>query len=127
MHSGTRTGPVMHQCAISSRSIRRKLHVPVMFILIIILFTLLNQCHSRNPLDGKQFGEATNNSYWKPVARGKDNVLYIGGIFPMTGGWAGGKGCRPAVDMALEDVNSNGSILPGYRLQMFASDSRVSN
>ena len=56
----------------------------------------------------------------------RTKTLYIGGIFPMTGGWAGGKGCRPAVDMALEDVNSRPDILPGYKLQMVANDSMVS-
>ena len=59
-------------------------------------------------------------------ALGKSSKLYIGGIFPMTGGWAGGKGCRPAVDMALEDVNMRADILPGYLLEMVANDSRVS-
>lgn len=60
------------------------------------------------------------------IALGKSNKLYIGGIFPMTGGWAGGKGCRPAVDMALEDVNRRADILPGYSLEMVANDSQVS-
>ena len=55
-----------------------------------------------------------------------DKPLYIGGIFPMTGSWAGGKGCRPAVDMALEDVNNHPDILPGYTLNMVANDSMVS-
>ena len=59
-------------------------------------------------------------------ASGKRQTLYIGGIFPMTGGWAGGKGCRPAVDMALEDVNNRTDILPGYVLEMVANDSEVS-
>ncbi len=52
-------------------------------------------------------------------------LLHIGGIFPMIGGWAGGKGCRPAVLMALEDVNSNPDIFPGFRLQMIHNDSKV--
>ena len=56
----------------------------------------------------------------------KPRTLYIGGIFPMTGGWAGGKGCRPAVDLALKDINSRTDILPEYRLEMKANDSRVS-
>ena len=56
-----------------------------------------------------------------------DKPLYIGGIFPMTGGWAGGKGCRPAVDMALHDVNIHPDILPGYTLNMVANDSMVSH
>lgn len=57
---------------------------------------------------------------------GREKTLYIGGMFPMTGSWAGGKGCRPAVEMALEDVNKRMDILPGYTLKMVFNDSRVS-
>ena len=52
--------------------------------------------------------------------------IHIGGIFPMSGGWSGGVGCRPAVDMALEAVNARPDILPGYKLVMMANDSKVS-
>ncbi len=58
--------------------------------------------------------------------RTKDKILHIGGIFPMTGSWAGGKGCRPAIEMALEDINKEPDILPGYTLKMVANDSQVS-
>lgn len=61
----------------------------------------------------------------KPVHETKTKTLFIGGIFPMAGSWAGGKGCRPAVDIALEDVNSRKDILPGYKLEMLANDSQV--
>lgn len=57
----------------------------------------------------------------------KTKKLYIGGIFPMAGSWAGGKGCRPAVDMALEDVNKRTDILNEFELKMIANDSRVSS
>ena len=56
----------------------------------------------------------------------KTKTLYIGGIFPMSGAWAGGLGCRPAVDMAFEDINSRLDILPGYHLEMVSNDSHVS-
>ena len=70
--------------------------------------------------------EKMQNDYPRYSLRyNKLKTLYIGGIFPMTGGWAGGKGCRPAVDMALEDVNSRQDILPGFKLEMVANDSRV--
>ena len=52
--------------------------------------------------------------------------LYIGGIFPNSGGtWDGGKGCLPAAQMALEDVNNRTDILPGYELKMIWNDSQV--
>lgn len=43
----------------------------------------------------------------------------------MSGSWAGGQGCLPAVQMALEDVNSRDDILPEYRLHMDYNDSQV--
>lgn len=56
-----------------------------------------------------------------------DNVLHIGGIFPIRGkgGWQGGQACEPAVRLALEDVNKN-SILSGYQLKLHWNDSEVS-
>jgi len=56
-----------------------------------------------------------------------DNVLHIGGIFPIggKGGWQGGQACEPAVRLALEDVNKN-SILSGYQLKLHWNDSEVS-
>ncbi|ESN97887.1 hypothetical protein HELRODRAFT_101913 [Helobdella robusta] len=49
--------------------------------------------------------------------------LYIGGIFPLNGSWAGGRGCLPAALMALHAVNERADILPGYRLNMVALNS----
>ncbi|XP_064650354.1 gamma-aminobutyric acid type B receptor subunit 1-like [Lineus longissimus] len=57
---------------------------------------------------------------------GKNKDIWIGGIFPMEGGWAGGNGCFPATIMALQDVNARSDILPGYRLQMAYNDSKCS-
>uniref|UniRef100_A0AC35U5F1 ANF_receptor domain-containing protein n=1 Tax=Rhabditophanes sp. KR3021 TaxID=114890 RepID=A0AC35U5F1_9BILA len=53
--------------------------------------------------------------------------LHIGGVFPMeagTGGWAGGQACLPAVNMALEDVNNDPTILPGYSLILHHHNSK---
>ena len=55
----------------------------------------------------------------------KDKNITIGGIFPMSGSWAGGQGCLPAVQMALEDVNSRDDILSEYHLNMDFDDSQV--
>lgn len=45
----------------------------------------------------------------------------------MSGSWAGGVGCLPAVEMALEDVNNRTDILPDYKLDMQSDDSEVRN
>lgn len=60
-------------------------------------------------------------------AHGYDE-LHIGGIFPIAGkmGWQGGQACMPAARMALEDVNNQQDLLPGFRLTLHSNDSEVS-
>lgn len=60
------------------------------------------------------------------LSRADDNVLHIGGIFPIggKGGWQGGQACEPAVRLALDDVNKN-SVLSGYQLNLHWNDSEV--
>lgn len=54
--------------------------------------------------------------------------LHIGGIFPIQGklGWQGGQACMPAARLALEDVNSQKNLLPGFKLTLHSNDSEVS-
>ncbi|CRL02840.1 CLUMA_CG015787, isoform A [Clunio marinus] len=56
------------------------------------------------------------------------NQLHIGGIFPIAGkgGWQGGQACMPAANLALEDVNNNPDLLPGFQLTLHSNDSEVS-
>lgn len=56
-----------------------------------------------------------------------DNVLHIGGIFPIggEGGWQGGQACKPAASLALDDVNKRKDLLPGFTLQLHWNDSEV--
>ena len=58
----------------------------------------------------------------------KDNrtELWLLGLFPFKGSWPGGLGQLPAVQMGLEDVNSDPNILPGYVLHMTINDTLVS-
>lgn len=53
--------------------------------------------------------------------------LYIGALFPMSGGWPGGQACLPAAQMALDMVNKRTDILPDYELELIHHDSMVSN
>nr|CAB3247966.1 gamma-aminobutyric acid type B receptor subunit 1 [Phallusia mammillata] len=50
--------------------------------------------------------------------------IYIGGVFPMTGGWSGGQACLPAAMMAIDDVNERKDVLPGYKITMIDKDSK---
>ncbi|XP_019211236.1 gamma-aminobutyric acid type B receptor subunit 1 isoform X3 [Oreochromis niloticus] len=49
--------------------------------------------------------------------------LYIGALFPMSGGWPGGQACLPAAQMALDLVNNRTDILPDYELELIYYDS----
>lgn len=54
--------------------------------------------------------------------------LHVGALFPMeagTGGWPGGMACRPAVEMAINDINNNSQILDGYVLKLHHYNSKV--
>uniref|UniRef100_A0A8C1N0I7 Gamma-aminobutyric acid (GABA) B receptor, 1b n=1 Tax=Cyprinus carpio TaxID=7962 RepID=A0A8C1N0I7_CYPCA len=50
-------------------------------------------------------------------------TLYIGALFPMSGGWPGGQACLPAAQMALDLVNKRTDILPDYELELIYYDS----
>jgi len=62
---------------------------------------------------------------WSCPALGKKK-LYIGALFPMSGGWPGGQACLPAARMALNLVNKRRDILPDYELELIHYDSMVS-
>uniref|UniRef100_A0A665VAN5 Gamma-aminobutyric acid (GABA) B receptor, 1b n=1 Tax=Echeneis naucrates TaxID=173247 RepID=A0A665VAN5_ECHNA len=49
--------------------------------------------------------------------------LYIGALFPMSGGWPGGQACLPSAQMALDLVNKRTDILPDYELELIHYDS----
>ncbi|XP_014214316.1 gamma-aminobutyric acid type B receptor subunit 1 isoform X2 [Copidosoma floridanum] len=61
----------------------------------------------------------------KSVSSRDDYVLHIGGIFPIAGegGWQGGQACMPAANLALEDVNKEKNLLPGFTLKLHSNDS----
>nr|XP_006819249.1 PREDICTED: uncharacterized protein LOC100371470 [Saccoglossus kowalevskii] len=42
--------------------------------------------------------------------------VYILGLFPMTGSWAGGQGQYPAIQLGIEHINSDASLLSDYRI-----------
>ncbi|KAI8116157.1 Gamma-aminobutyric acid type B receptor subunit 1 [Lucilia cuprina] len=56
---------------------------------------------------------------------GRADELHIGGIFPIAGkgGWQGGQACMPAARLALDDVNKEPNLLPGFRLILHSNDS----
>lgn len=60
---------------------------------------------------------------------GRPDELHIGGIFPIAGkgGWQGGQACMPAARLALDDVNKQPNLLPGFKLILHSNDSEVSS
>uniref|UniRef100_A0A3Q2GPJ5 Gamma-aminobutyric acid (GABA) B receptor, 1a n=1 Tax=Cyprinodon variegatus TaxID=28743 RepID=A0A3Q2GPJ5_CYPVA len=83
----------------------------IIIIIIIIMFMLLLRCSLILPL-----------LLWLRPSAGKKK-LYIGALFPMSGGWPGGQACMPSAQMALDLVNGRSDILPDYELELIHFDS----
>ncbi|XP_047017147.1 gamma-aminobutyric acid type B receptor subunit 1 isoform X2 [Ictalurus punctatus] len=88
-------------------------------------------CHAGFQLEGRNVSNCTKQGNWdspKPLCVYDRNYtgkkkLYIGALFPMSGGWPGGQACLPAAQMALELVNNRTDILPDYELELIYYDS----
>uniref|UniRef100_A0A8C5AN62 Gamma-aminobutyric acid (GABA) B receptor, 1a n=1 Tax=Gadus morhua TaxID=8049 RepID=A0A8C5AN62_GADMO len=59
----------------------------------------------------------------QPAGVPVEGALYIGALFPMSGGWPGGQACLPSAQMALDLVNNRTDILPDYELELIHYDS----
>ncbi|KAM6910176.1 gamma-aminobutyric acid type B receptor subunit 1 isoform 2-T2 [Xenentodon cancila] len=88
-------------------------------------------CHAGFILEGRNSSHCTKLGKWdapKPtclcecLSWGKKK-LYIGALFPMSGGWPGGQACMPSAQMALDLVNNRSDILPDYELELIHYDS----
>ncbi|KAG9333507.1 hypothetical protein JZ751_011434 [Albula glossodonta] len=85
-------------------------------------------CLSGFTMAGLNSTQCTKLGKWdspKPVCHCKKK-LYIGALFPMSGGWPGGQACRPSAQMALDLVNNRTDILPDYELELIYYDSKLS-
>ncbi|XP_077454709.1 gamma-aminobutyric acid type B receptor subunit 1-like isoform X2 [Stigmatopora argus] len=89
------------------------------------------RCHSGFVMEGRNVSRCTKLGKWdapKPVCLYDKNStgkkkLYIGALFPMSGGWPGGQACMPSAQMALDLVNNRSDILPDYELELIHYDS----
>ncbi|XP_036371518.1 gamma-aminobutyric acid type B receptor subunit 1 isoform X1 [Megalops cyprinoides] len=88
-------------------------------------------CNTGFQLVGRNSSLCTKLGKWdspKPICKYDRNYsgkkkLYIGALFPMSGGWPGGQACLPSAQMALELVNKRTDILPDYELELIYYDS----
>uniref|UniRef100_A0A8C2AWU3 Gamma-aminobutyric acid (GABA) B receptor, 1a n=1 Tax=Cyprinus carpio TaxID=7962 RepID=A0A8C2AWU3_CYPCA len=95
-------------------------------------------CHAGFLLEGFSISHCTKLGKWdspKPLCvceyvydltvnhTNTNKKLYIGALFPMSGGWPGGQACLPAAQMALDLVNNRTDILPDYELELIHYDS----
>uniref|UniRef100_A0A672G271 Gamma-aminobutyric acid type B receptor subunit 1 n=1 Tax=Salarias fasciatus TaxID=181472 RepID=A0A672G271_SALFA len=82
-------------------------------------------CNAGFLLEGRNLSHCTKLGKWdapKPTCLWKKK-LYIGALFPMSGGWPGGQACMPSAQMALDLVNNRSDILPDYELELIHYDS----
>ncbi|XP_059966082.1 gamma-aminobutyric acid type B receptor subunit 1 isoform X3 [Mesoplodon densirostris] len=91
-------------------------------------------CRGEREVVGPKVRKCLSNGSWTDMdtpsrcvnrtPHSERRAVYIGALFPMSGGWPGGQACQPAVEMALEDVNSRRDILPDYELKLIHHDSK---
>lgn len=62
----------------------------------------------------------------KPYILAEKTPLYILGLYPLSGDWAGGQGQLPATRFGFESVNANEQILPNYEFKLVARNTLVS-
>ncbi|KAH1013429.1 atrial natriuretic peptide receptor 2 [Dendroctonus ponderosae] len=62
------------------------------------------------------------NHTWLGWQTSKENIIYIGGIFPMSGSSYAGQGIARASVMAMKAINENSTILNGYSLKILITD-----
>ena len=72
-----------------------------------------------------RFIAATFVTYLVTISDAK-SPIYLLGLYPMTGDWAGGQAMLPASEMAILDINANDSILADYELRVIVTDTKVS-
>lgn len=77
------------------------------------------------PPDPPQTGYTTVNTRLDTKVGDNREDIWMLGLFPFTGSWAGGLGQLPAIQMGIDDVNANPHILPGYRLRMTVDNTEV--
>uniref|UniRef100_A0AAY5ER14 Gamma-aminobutyric acid type B receptor subunit 1 n=1 Tax=Electrophorus electricus TaxID=8005 RepID=A0AAY5ER14_ELEEL len=84
-------------------------------------------CQTGFIMEGRNSTHCTKLGKWdspKPICRCECLLLYIGALFPMSGGWPGGQACLPSAQMALDLVNKRTDILPDYELELIYYDSK---
>ena len=61
---------------------------------------------------------------YPPTARDGTRSLYVAVMQSFSGGWVSAGGV-PAIQLALDDINANDSVLPGYTLRYELTDTKV--
>uniref|UniRef100_A0A671R6T6 Gamma-aminobutyric acid type B receptor subunit 1-like n=1 Tax=Sinocyclocheilus anshuiensis TaxID=1608454 RepID=A0A671R6T6_9TELE len=80
-------------------------------------------CRGNRMIVGPKVRKCLPDGTWTDLNQRSKKKLYIGALFPMSGGWPGGQACLPAAQMALDLVNKRTDILPDYELELIYYDS----
>uniref|UniRef100_A0A7N6BMU8 G-protein coupled receptors family 3 profile domain-containing protein n=1 Tax=Anabas testudineus TaxID=64144 RepID=A0A7N6BMU8_ANATE len=82
-------------------------------------------CRGNRVIVGPKVRKCLPNGTWTDMTQHSrcKKKLYIGALFPMSGGWPGGQACMPSAQMALDLVNNRSDILPDYELELIHYDS----
>ena len=107
-----------------SKRIRARWTIKVMLVIVFINFGQRDSACCLQALNGTSFPEnATTMTITPAMSPANETIhkpreIYLLGLFPMSGSWAGGQGQRRAVLMGFEHVNEREDVLPGYKLTL---------
>uniref|UniRef100_A0A671NV43 Gamma-aminobutyric acid type B receptor subunit 1 n=1 Tax=Sinocyclocheilus anshuiensis TaxID=1608454 RepID=A0A671NV43_9TELE len=80
-------------------------------------------CRGNRVIVGPKVRKCLPDGTWTDLNQRSKKKLYIGALFPMSGGWPGGQACLPSAQMALDLVNKRTDILPDYELELIYYES----
>lgn len=90
----------------------------------------LTDSYKQNDVRGVACSWLKNNvnmwKKWIPVDMPKKMIIYIGGIFPISGINYSSRGIIPAAQMAVNAINKNETVLKDYKLELLTEDGQCS-
>ena len=90
--------------------------------LFLILYVCIFKCQS---IDSEEATRLSNNTFYPPLNESGGLRPLVFGLIMSFGGNIDSSGAVPGVRVALDRINSDSSLLPGYYLHYALSDSQV--
>ena len=102
-----------------------------LFTLVLLLCCAVFQSQCQNFLDPERIAQIeqviSDNQFYPPLNESDGRKPLVFGLIMSFGGSFDSSGAVPGVRVALDRINNDSSLLPGYSLHYALSDSQVDN